>query len=173
MAIDISNDTMIADTAVLIGDVKISKGVSIFDYAVLRGDLNVITVGENSNIQDNVTIHVDEGHPTVIGRNVSVGHNAVVHGSTIEDNVIIGMGAIILNGAHIRSGSVVAAGTVVTENFESEENSLVAGIPGKIKKVDDSMREYAIRNAASYEKLRDMHLSGKFTKIYGKQLGRK
>ena len=131
----------IAETAVLIGHVNLSDGVSIFDHAVLRGDLNSITVGKNSNIQDNVTIHVERSHPTKIGENVSVGHNAIIHGAEIEDNVIIGMGAIILNGARIKSGTVVAAGAVVTETFEGENNSLIAGVPAKTKKVDKSFLE--------------------------------
>lgn len=173
MAVNIGKNTMIADTAVMIGDVRVEDGVSIFDGAVLRGDLNSITVGENSNVQDNVTIHVEADHPTVIGKNVSIGHNAVVHGAVVEDNVIIGMGAIILNGAYIRTGTVVAAGAVVTENFESEENSLIAGVPGKIRKKDDAMMEYAVRNGTSYQKLRDLYLSGRFTKVYGSQLKNK
>lgn len=168
MSIEIGKNVYLAKTAVLIGNVKLSDGVSIFDYAVLRGDLNSITVGENSNIQDNATVHVEKNRPTVIGKNVSVGHNAVIHGAEIEDNVIIGMGAILLNGTHISSGSVVAAGAVVTENFRGEENSIIAGVPAKVKRVDESVRAHAVRNGESYQKLRDRYISGELEKHYGK-----
>lgn len=168
MSIEIGKNVYLAETAVLIGNVKLSDGVSIFDHAVLRGDLNTITVGENSNIQDNVTVHVEKNNSTIIGKNVSVGHNAVIHGARIDDNVIIGMGAVLLNGSHIASGSVVAAGAVVTENFVGEENSIIAGVPAKIKKASESVRASAIRNGESYQKLRDRYLSGELEKHYGK-----
>ncbi len=124
----------IADTAVIIGDVTLGDNVTIMDSAVIRGDENSIIIGDNSNVQDNATIHVNNTYGVRLVKNVSVGHNAVVHGAVVDDNVIIGMGAIILNNAHIKKGSVVAAGTVVLENFESEENSLITGIPGSVKK---------------------------------------
>ncbi|HKJ97017.1 MAG TPA: gamma carbonic anhydrase family protein, partial [Thermoplasmataceae archaeon] len=168
MVIEIGKKVYLAETAVLIGEVKLSDGVSVFDHSVLRGDLNQISIGTDSNIQDNVTIHVEKYHPTVIGRNVSVGHNAIIHGAKVEESVIVGMGAILLNGSHIRSGSVVAAGAVVREGFESEENSIVAGIPATTKKVDESVRKYAVKNGESYQKLRDRYLAGKVEKRYGK-----
>lgn len=167
MAIEIGKNVMIAQTAVLIGTVSVADGASIFDHAVLRGDLNRIEIGEDSNVQDNVTIHVERNNPTIIGKNVSVGHNAIVHGARIDDDVIIGMGAIVLNRAHIRTGSVVAAGAVVTENFVSEENSLVAGVPAKIKRVDDSFLEYAKANGLSYQSLRDKYIMGEFDRKVG------
>lgn len=170
MSIKIGSNVMIADTAILIGNVEIQDGVAIFDHSVLRGDLNKITIGNDSNVQDNVTIHVERDNPTVIGRSVSIGHNAVVHGSRIEDEVIIGMGAIILNGSHIRRGSVVAAGAVVTENFESDECSLIAGVPAKVKKTDDALLEYAVTNGLSYQVLRDDYLKGKYERVSGKNL---
>ncbi|OWP56155.1 MAG: gamma carbonic anhydrase family protein [Thermoplasmatales archaeon B_DKE] len=161
MAIKIGRNVYIAPTAVILGQVDISDGVSIFDGAVIRGDMNFITLGEDSNVQDNATIHTDSGNPTVIGKNVSIGHNAIVHGATVDDDVIIGMGSIILNGSHIRTGTVVAAGSVVKENFESPENSLLAGVPAQLKRTGDSMHEYAIANGRSYQGLRDLYLEGK------------
>lgn len=167
MAMEIGKNVYVAGTAVIIGNVRLSDGVSVFDHAVIRGDLNEITIGPDSNVQDNVTIHVDAGNPVRIGRNVSIGHNAVVHGATVDDDVIIGMGAVVLNGSRIRSGSVVAAGAVVTENFESPENSIIAGVPARVRRTDPSIRDYPVRNGESYQNLRDLYLSGKFEKRVG------
>ncbi len=158
MGIVKGRNVYIAGTAVLLGSVKLSDGVSIFDHSVLRGDMNTILIGENSNVQDNVTIHTEMDHEVIVGSNVSIGHNAVIHGCTIGDNVIIGIGAIVLNGAKIGSGSVIGAGSVVTEDFEAPENSLVLGLPGKVKKIDKAYRSYAIRNGESYQELRDKYL---------------
>lgn len=167
MSVAVGNGTYIAETAVLIGDVLLSDGVSVFDHAVLRGDLNSITIGKDSNVQDNVSIHVDRESPADIGRGVSLGHNSVVHGSVIEDYVIVGMGAIVLNGARIASGSVIGAGSVVTQNFRCSENSLIIGVPAKVVKSGDEYREYAIRNYTSYTALRDRYLSGSIERHIG------
>ena len=168
MPVTVGKNCFIAETAVLIGDVEISDNVAIFDHTVLRGDLNKIVVGENSNLQDNVTVHTDVNNPAVIGKNVSVGHNAIVHGATLENDIIIGMGAIVMNGAHINSGCVVAAGTVVTQDTTVPENSRIAGVPGKIKRTNDpSLREYARVNAESYGVLREKHRNGYFQRITG------
>ncbi|MEM0139414.1 MAG: gamma carbonic anhydrase family protein [Ferroplasma sp.] len=160
----------LADTAVLIGDVSVGENVTIMDSAVVRGDENPIYIGDNSNLQDNVTVHVNINYSAKIGKNVSVGHNAIVHGCVIEDNVLIGMGAIIMNNARIRSGSVVAAGTVITENFECEENSLIVGIPGSIKKIDKKYREMAYLNSLEYVKLNEEYRNGKYQRITGRDL---
>ncbi len=171
MPVKVGKNCFIAETAVLIGDVMIGDDVAIFDNTVLRGDLNQIIVGHNSNLQDNVTVHTDVNNPAVIGKNVSVGHNAIVHGAFIEDDIIIGMGAIVMNGARIHSGSVVAAGTVVTQETSVPENSLIAGTPGKIKRTgDSSLRDYAILNAESYAVLREKHKHGDFHRITGSDL---
>lgn len=170
MAIRRGKHTFLAETAVLLGDVDLSDGVAVFDHTVLRGDMNYIKVGRNSNLQDNVTVHTDKDNPAIIGENVSVGHNAVVHGCTIKDNVIIGIGSIILNGAVIGSGSVVGAGAVVTEGFHVPENSLLVGIPASIKKQDISYREYAVRNGESYQKLRDRYLRNEVMRETGKEV---
>jgi carbonic anhydrase/acetyltransferase-like protein (isoleucine patch superfamily) len=162
MAITIGKECYIADGATLVGNVKISDRVIILFNAVLRGDLNEIEVGENSNIQDNVTVHVEKTHPARIGKNVSIGHNSVVHGCTIEDNVLIGMGSVIMNGALIRKGSVVAAGSIVTENFVSEENSLLIGSPAKQYRKGPDIEKMAMANAMSYGDLRQKYLGKSF-----------
>jgi carbonic anhydrase/acetyltransferase-like protein (isoleucine patch superfamily) len=130
----IGNNVFIAPTAAVIGDVEIADGASIWYGAVIRGDLASITIGADTNIQDNCTIHVDGGQPAVIGASVVVGHNAVVHGCTIEDLCLIGINAVVLNGAHIRRGSVVAAGAVVLEGQVVGPLELAAGLPARVRK---------------------------------------
>ena len=127
-------EAFIAATAVIIGNVKIKKGASIWYGTVVRGDIEPITIGENTNIQDNCTVHTEVGFPTVIGNNISVGHNAVVHGCTVEDDCLIGIGAIVLNGAFVKKGSVVAAGSVVREGQKVGPYQMVAGLPAVMKK---------------------------------------
>ena len=160
--IKIGNNVYIADTAVIIGDVIIGNNVTIMDSAVIRGDQNKIFIDDDSNIQDNATIHVNLKNQTYIGKNVSIGHNAIVHGAKIDDNVLIGMGSIILNNAHLKSGTVVAAGSVVMENFESENNSLITGIPGKIKKADKKYYDMAYNNSLEYLKLNREYRENKY-----------
>jgi carbonic anhydrase/acetyltransferase-like protein (isoleucine patch superfamily) len=130
----IAEDVFIAPTAVVIGDVEIQDGASIWYGAVLRGDMDFIRVGGGTSIQDNCTVHTDYGHPVRIGACVTVGHNVVVHGATIEDHCLIGLGALILTGALIRTGSLVAAGAVLKEGQEVGPDSLVAGIPARVKR---------------------------------------
>jgi carbonic anhydrase/acetyltransferase-like protein (isoleucine patch superfamily) len=130
----IGENVFIAPTAVIIGDVTIGDGASIWFNAVLRGDMAPIRIGANSNIQDNCTVHTDVGKPAVIGSHVTVGHNAVIHGCTIDDGSLIGIGAIVLNDAHVRTLSVVAAGAVVREGSRIGPRQLVAGTPATGKK---------------------------------------
>jgi carbonic anhydrase/acetyltransferase-like protein (isoleucine patch superfamily) len=127
-------NVFIAPTAVIIGDVTIRDNASIWYGVVLRGDMEPITIGENTNIQDNCTVHTDYGYPAVLGDNVSVGHNAIVHGCTVEENCLIAINAVVLSGARIRKGSVVAAGSVVREGQEIGPYQLVAGAPAVVKK---------------------------------------
>ncbi|MBR0697873.1 gamma carbonic anhydrase family protein [Bradyrhizobium lablabi] len=144
----------IADTAVVIGKVRLLQSASIWFGAVLRGDNDWIELGEGSNVQDNSTLHVDPGFPLTIGKNVTIGHNAIVHGCTLEDGVLIGMGSIVMNDARIRRGSVVGAGSVITEGKEFPEYSLIIGAPArairtleaaKIEMMAMPARSYAIR----------------------------
>ena len=146
--------TFLAETAVLIGDVTVGKDCSIWYGAVLRGDVNTITIGDRTNIQDGVVIHTlyDESpHPsqTRIGSDVSVGHNAIIHGGVIEDNCLIGMGATILDNARVPSGCIIAANALVLSNARLEPNSVYAGVPAKkVKEVTPEQREEIIRRTA-------------------------
>lgn len=151
---DIDEDTFIAESADIIGDVSIGEGSSLWYGAVVRGDMNHIKIGRYTNVQDNASLHVDTNDPLTIGDYTTIGHNAVVHGCSVGDNCLIGMGAIVLNGAKIGDNSIIGAGTVVTEGAEIPPNSLVIGIPGKVRR---SLTEEEIKtikdNAMRYEKL--------------------
>ena len=125
-------DHFIAPSAVLIGRVRLAKNTSIWWNAVLRGDNEWITVGENSNVQDGCVLHTDPGFPLTIGRNVSVGHMAVVHGCQIGDDSLIGIGAIVLNGATVGANCLVGAGTLIPEGKAIPDNSVVLGTPGRV-----------------------------------------
>ena len=122
----------VAEGAILVGDVEVGDDSSVFYNAVLRGDLAPIRIGCRTNIQDNVTIHVSTDVPAVIGNEVTVGHNAVLHACTIDDNVMVGMGAIVMDGAHIKKNCIVGAGAAVTQGKEFPENSLVLGAPAHV-----------------------------------------
>ena len=123
------------DSAQVIGDVEIGEASSIWMNAVVRGDVHWIRIGTRSNVQDGTVVHVmNDTHPTTIGDDVTIGHAAIVHGCTIENRVLIGMGAILLNGAHIGEGSIVAAGTLVPEETRIPPRSLVMGSPGRVKR---------------------------------------
>ena len=127
----------IADTATVIGRVRLKPGANVWFGAVLRGDNEWIEVGEGSNVQDNSTCHTDLGFPLVIGKNVTVGHNVILHGCTIGDNSLIGMGAILLNGARIGAGSLVGAGALITEGKSFPDNSLIVGSPARVVRTLD------------------------------------
>lgn len=140
----IGKNVFIAPTAVIVGDVEIGDHASIWYGVVIRGDLAPVTIGENSNIQDNCTVHTDTAHPAVIAENVTVGHNAVVHGCTVEADCLIGIGAVVLNGACIKAGSVVASGSVVKEGQIVGPRHLVAGVPAMLRKelTEDDVRKF-------------------------------
>ena len=131
----------VAPSAVLAGDVTIEDGSSVWHGAVLRGDFDSIVVGRNSNVQDNVVVHVDRGMPATIGARVTVGHAAVVHGCTIKDDCLIGMNATVNSGAVIGPGSLVASGAVVRESAEFPSGSVIAGVPAMVvRPVDETLR---------------------------------
>ncbi len=130
----IGNRVFIAPTAVIVGDVDIRDGASIWYGAVLRGDMAPIFVGENSNVQDNCTVHTDYGKPAHIGKHVTIGHNCVVHGCYIEDYCLIGMGSLLLNECRVLTGSMVAAGSLLKEGQIVGPYHLVAGAPATFRK---------------------------------------
>lgn len=136
----IPEDCYVAANATIIGEVVLGENCSVWFNAVIRGDVNFIKIGNKVNIQDGAVIHCTyQKHPTVIGNNVSIGHNAIVHGCTIHDNVLIGMGAIVMDNCIVESNSIVAAGSVVTQNTIILSGTIWAGIPAKkIKDIDQS-----------------------------------
>jgi carbonic anhydrase/acetyltransferase-like protein (isoleucine patch superfamily) len=125
-------DCYVAENATIVGEVSFGENCSVWFNAVIRGDVNFISIGNKVNIQDGAVIHCTYlKHPTVIGNNVSIGHNAIVHGCTIHDNVLVGMGAIIMDGCVVESNSIIGAGSVVTQNTHVESGFIYAGIPAK------------------------------------------
>jgi carbonic anhydrase/acetyltransferase-like protein (isoleucine patch superfamily) len=143
---------------VLAGTVILAEGASVWYNAVVRADNEPITIGEHSNLQDNVSAHVDNGAPLTIGARVSVGHNAVLHGCTIEDEVLVGMHATVMNRAVIGTGSLIAAGALITEGTVIPPRSLVAGVPGKVRReLSDDEVEGIRTNAAHYVELTKVH----------------
>ena len=158
---DTERAAFIAENATIIGDVTLEEGVSVWYGAVIRGDGDSIVIGRNSNIQDNTVVHVDPGNPVRIGEGVTVGHQCIIHGCTIGDNCLIGMGAIVMNGAEIRENSLVGAGALVTERKEFPENSLIMGSPAKVKSeaAEETMKlikdsaEHYIKEAQLYSEL--------------------
>ncbi len=151
-------NVFVASTAVILGDVEIGDGASIWYGAVLRGDMEAIRIGAGTNIQDNSTVHTDRGHPVRVGSGVTVGHNAVIHGCAIEDHCLIGIGALVLSGAVIRRGSVVAAGAVVREGQVVGPGLLMAGIPAEIKRSLTADEQQLLQQpAATYADLARAH----------------
>jgi carbonic anhydrase/acetyltransferase-like protein (isoleucine patch superfamily) len=147
----IDETAFVAAGAVIVGNVRLAPRSSVWYNAVLRAEAEPIVLGEDSNLQDTVVCHVDGGFPLTIGRGVSVGHGAVLHGCTVENDCLIGMGASVLNGAVIGAGSLVAAGAVVLEGTIVPPGSLVAGVPGKVRReLSDDERDGIKRNAGHY-----------------------
>jgi len=144
----------IADTAVVIGKVRLLKSATVWFGAVLRGDNEWIEVGEGSNVQDNSTCHTDPGFPLVIGKNVTVGHNVILHGCTLEDDSLVGMGSIVMNGAKIGRGAVVGAGSVITEGKQFPEYSLIIGSPARLIRTLTPEQATAMGRAAKSYQIR-------------------
>ena len=156
----IHESVFIAPGAIVIGDVSIGKDSSVWFNAVIRGDSAPIVIGEGTNAQDHVVIHADANAPTTIGNRVTIGHGAIVHGATVDDDVLIGIGAVILNRARVGKHSIVAAGALIPEDTEIVPRSLVMGVPGKVvRQINDDdiprihrgAREYALA-AKNYRK---------------------
>jgi carbonic anhydrase/acetyltransferase-like protein (isoleucine patch superfamily) len=143
----------VADTAVVVGKVRLGSDVSIWYGSVLRGDNEWIDIGARSQIQDNATLHTDPGFPLSIGKGCVIGHNVVLHGCAIGDESLIGMGAIILNGAKIGANSLVGAGALITEGKQFPDNSVILGAPAKaVREADDKVRAMTARAAEVYVK---------------------
>ena len=154
----VAADAWLAPTATVIGRASVESGASIFYGAVVRADMDLIVLGAGSNLQDNVVVHTDYGFPAIIGSGVSVGHGAVVHGCSVEDDCLIGMHATVLNGARIGTRSLVAAGTVVLEGTVVPPRSLVAGVPGKVRReLTDAEVDRLLANAEIYRTLAAAH----------------
>ncbi|GMA42219.1 gamma carbonic anhydrase family protein [Mobilicoccus caccae] len=161
---EVAGDAWTAPTAVAIGAVTVGSQASLWFGAVARGDGDEIRIGARSNVQDNAVLHADPGFPALIGEDVTIGHNATVHGCTLEDRVIVGMGAIVMNGARVGSDSIVAAGTLVLEGVTIPPRSLVVGAPGKVRRelTDDELAKVR-RNAEVYVEKAQTYRTGATT----------
>ena len=147
-----SNDNWVAPNATIIGDVTLEKNTSIWFNATLRGDIENIYIGEGSNVQDGSVLHTDPGFPLKVGKNVTIGHLVMLHGCSIGDNSLIGIGAVILNNAKIGKNCIIGAKALIAENKEISDNSLVVGSPGKIiRKVSDEEAKLITKNAIRYQ----------------------
>jgi carbonic anhydrase/acetyltransferase-like protein (isoleucine patch superfamily) len=152
--------------ALVFGDVTLGARVSVWPTAVIRGDTGRIVIGADSNVQDGTIIHVDHGVPTTVGRRVAIGHRAIVHGSTVDDDCLIAMGAILLNGVVIGSGSIVGAGALCREGMHVAPNSLVLGVPGRIvRETTSAERDRIARTVQSYVDLQQAHRRGDYPRV--------
>ena len=142
--------SFIAENATIIGDVKLEEGTTVWYGAVIRGDGDSIRIGKNTNIQDNTVVHVDPDNPVSIGEGVTIGHSCIIHGCTIGDNCLIGMGSIIMNGAKIGDNCLVGAGALITENKEFPSGSKIIGSPAKMKSEVTEKDLELIRYSADY-----------------------
>ena len=129
---EIKEDVFIAEGSKIIGNVVIKKGASIWFNTIIRGDIDSIKIGQNTNVQENSTLHIDKGIPLNIGDNVTIGHGAVLHGCTVNNNCIVGMGSTVLNNAEIGENTIIGAGALIPEGKEIPPGSLVLGVPGKV-----------------------------------------
>jgi carbonic anhydrase/acetyltransferase-like protein (isoleucine patch superfamily) len=156
----IAPSAYVADSADVIGDVEIGENSSIWFATVLRGDIEPIRIGSNSNIQDGSVVHTMVGSPVVVGDWVTVGHRAVVHGCTIEDNCLIGMGAILLNDVRVGEGSIIAAGALVSEKTVVPPRSLYLGVPARFKReLTESDQQFIRMHAANYLEYKQVYLA--------------
>jgi carbonic anhydrase/acetyltransferase-like protein (isoleucine patch superfamily) len=151
-------ESWVAPNASIIGQVSLASRASVWYSATLRAEAEPIEIGPDTNIQDGVTVHVDKEFPVRVGARVSVGHNAVLHGCTVEDDSLVGMGAVILNGAVIGSGSLVAAGALIPQGMVIPPRSLVSGVPGRIRReLSEAEINNNRHNASVYRRLIDVH----------------
>ena len=154
-------EAWVAPNASVIGQVTLATRASVWYGATLRAEAEPIHIGAGTNIQDGATVHVDSEYPVRVGASVSVGHNAVLHGCEVEDNVLIGMGAIVMNGSVIGTGSLIAAGALVPQGMAVPPRSLVTGVPGRVRReLSDAEVASNRQNAAVYERLLELHRAG-------------
>ena len=156
----------VAPSSDVLGDVTIGAESSVWYQCVLRGDIAPIVIGKRTNVQDLTLIHVERGLSTRVGNEVGIGHRAIIHGCTIEDHVLIGMGAIVLSGAIIGEGSVVGAGSLITEGMVVPPGQLVMGVPARVvRPVDDDLRERIARTVDNYRRLKEHYRQGRFSGV--------
>ncbi|MGB0523853.1 MAG: gamma carbonic anhydrase family protein [Flammeovirgaceae bacterium] len=156
-------NVFIANTATVVGDVTLGDDCSVWFGAVIRGDSDQITIGDRTNIQDNAVIHIDAGVPCHIGKEVIVGHSAIIHGATIADNTLIGMRATVMNGAKVGSFCVIGAHALVTQHMEIPDFSLVMGMPAKvIKTIPEALQERIKSGATHYVHMAQRYMNGEF-----------
>jgi carbonic anhydrase/acetyltransferase-like protein (isoleucine patch superfamily) len=161
-------EAFVAPNATVLGRVTVAREASIWYGCVVRGDIEPITIGEQTNIQDNTVVHIDPGLPTLIGARVGVGHRCLIHGCVIEDECLIGMGATVLSGAVIETGSVIAAGALITEGTKVPAGSLVMGVPAKVvRPVDDELRSRIDLTWRDYLEMARAHKAGRFPPAQG------
>lgn len=158
----IATTAFIHECATVLGDVTLGERVSVWPSAVVRGDNDRVVIGDDSNVQDGAILHVDDGIPCLVGARVTIGHRAIVHGATVEDDCLIGMGAIVLNGAVIGRGSIVAAGALVPEGMVVPPGSLVVGVPGRVKALRAEQGGRIAHGSASYVAMSGRHARGEF-----------
>ena len=158
----IQHTSFVSPSAIIIGNVTIGKNCGVFPHAVIRGDEGPIVIDDGSNIQDCCVLHTDAEHKIMVGKNVTIGHAAVVHGATIEDDCLIGIHATVLNGAHVQQGSVIGACALVTEKMVVPPHSLVLGVPGKVVKQDPLYIDMIRNNAEIYQAISQRHKQGKY-----------
>ena len=156
----IPSSTYVAHSADVVGNVVLGNDVSVWHNSVIRGDFNSIVVEDSSNIQDNSVLHVDSNEPLHIGTNTTIGHGCIIHGCTIGNSCLIGMGSLIMNRAMIGSNCIIGAGTLITQDTKIPDNSIVLGRPGKIsKQISQSDLEYINSNAKAYVALKNKYLN--------------
>ena len=152
--VDLGQDAWFAPTATLTGRVSLGSSVSVWFGCVLRGDLEPITIGDETNVQDLTVVHVDRGCPVVVGRRVTIGHRAVIHGCTIDDDAVVGMGAVLLSGSRVGAGALVAAGAVLREGFDVPPGAIAVGVPAVLRgEVSAELRERFRKGVDHYLRL--------------------
>ncbi len=159
--VELGRDAWVAPNATLTGRVTLGASASVWFGCVLRGDLEPITIGDQTNVQDLTVVHVDHGCPAIVGHRVTIGHRSVIHGCTIEDDAVVGMGAVLLSGSRVGAGALVAAGALLREGFEVPPGAIAAGVPAVIRgEVGPELRRRFLDGLASYLRLAARYRAG-------------